>query len=122
MKDEIKDKIIDAQSELIVILENFKHLSDPNRYFNRKHELLDEILVLKSQLSEAGEEVWTDNDIDSAYLLGLICASGYTDVKVSIDNPFPSFDIINKEIHRLRELGYMSPHNAVRKLRNPAKG
>lgn len=56
MKDEIKDKIIDAQSELIVILENFKHLSDPNRYFNRKHELLDEILVLKSQLSEAGEE------------------------------------------------------------------
>lgn len=60
-KEEILMEIVKKQEELIDILTHFKHLSEPNRYFNRKHELLDEINALKSQLSKAGEgKEWRD--------------------------------------------------------------
>lgn len=57
---------------------------------------------------------WTDQDIDAAYLMGMINAELH---EISEDNPLPSLAKMKMEIDRLKDMGYKYPHEAVRNLR-----
>ena len=59
--------------------------------------------------------IWTDADIDAAYLMGVINGSCH---EVDINEPFPSLVIVRKEIERLKSLGFKNPHDAIKVLRN----
>ena len=61
------------------------------------------------------ENKWNDNDIDAAYLLGVINATCH---KVDEKEPFPSLVIVNKEIERLKKRGFPYPHDVIKMLRN----
>jgi hypothetical protein len=67
-------------------------------------EIADEILLdLHSvSITEGKLPLWTNNDVDAAYLMGCINVGG--------------MDALQDELNRLKELG-LKPHQAVGKVR-----
>jgi hypothetical protein len=59
--------------------------------------------------------IWTDADIDAAYLMGVINATCH---KVDVNESFPSLEIVRMEIERLKKLGFKNPSDAVKVLRD----
>lgn len=65
--------------------------------YHRKQLQLGVVSITEGKLP-----LWTNNDIDAAYVMGYLNVSG--------------IDAIHKELERLKELG-LKPHEAVSKVR-----
>jgi hypothetical protein len=64
---------------------------------------------------KAKNVIWTDSDIDAAYLMGVINATCH---KIDPAEIFPSLEIVRMEIERLKKIGFNNPSDAVKVLRN----
>ena len=60
--------------------------------------------------------VWTDADIDAAYIMGALNADA---VEADEGDPAPSLSKVKKELDRLKKLGFDRPYKALASIRYP---
>lgn len=68
-------------------------------------------------VQEKEQNRWTDEDIDAAYVTGVLNANNSP---VSENAAWPSLERAVNEIKRLKATGFDAPHKAIRALRYPA--
>mgnify|MGYP000527758265 CR=1 FL=1 len=74
-----------------------EHIARQMQEYSNEQLLIDNVSITEGKLP-----LWTNNDVDAAYLMGCINVGG--------------MDALQDELNRLKELG-LKPHQAVGKVR-----
>ena len=61
---------------------------------------------------------WTNEDIDTTYIMGLINASA---IKIPKGETMPSMHILGEEGARLKKMGFSAPHEMIRVIHKPTQ-
>ena len=77
------------------------------------------IANLEKELSDLKESTrWTASDVDAAYIMGCINAHS---IPLSGFETFPTLVATQKELERLKRIGFNTPSDAIRALRYPQR-
>jgi hypothetical protein len=88
--------------EEVEMLYSSQSYGDPKRLANRIHDLTR----------------WTDADIDASYIMGCINAHS---IPLSGFETFPTLVATQKELERLKRIGFNTPSDAIRAIRYPQR-